>query len=609
MSTKPVYDVTQSKEMNLRGIITPSCTSITILGQLLLLSKEDDFRLVDAGKKVEHIKHPESFRACLMQLTHESWSAFNTAERNMNKVLQNVEVMPESFENVNEILVDGEVDDLVCLLPTELDSISLAAGRCVKYTTECEQSFEAVKSLIEEIVELCNVKDKALRDQHDENIALEGALKREEEGLASRQKDLEAEQEKKEADLRKAKGQYNEALESQPGVMAFVVGAGIELFRGRPGASSSSKKSKKKGKNKKDSEYKDTMKGIEIMMKIADDMVPWMEGDLLRQDINTTDIISIERRVKNIPKNLKKEGITELGKQALDICKSIRSLRDISKDVQKEANIVQDINVFVRSVDDLKMTTESLHSSESEESSDDEPAPGQAQGQRSAYSDYLESKQTQLKVTETRVTDVENQYEKFKERQRETEDKMLKLVNELTQLDRSSMSVTKMREVLVQALSLFTQIRQQWCCLTQYFQQLADVVSKTMNTEIDKFEKQAKSIESGLSKENPIKMTSMMKKKLKRTTDNALKSVEETRQVSSFYVNVSRNYLMPNLKAVYAIETSVGQRSKEEVMIMSMELEDTCKNTIQEINDIACDVIVSSRKLEGTERQALEASK
>ena len=224
LSKKRSFDINQSEQMNLRGIITPSCTSITILGQLLLLSKEDDFRLVDAGKKVEHIKHPESFRACLMQLTHESWSAFNTAERNMNRVLQNVNVMPKAFASVNEILVEGEQDDIVCLVPGELNNISRAAEQCMIYTTECEKAFEDVRYLIEEIVELCNVKDITLNDKLSQNKGLKDVLSKKELHLSKQEADLKKERKRLEAEREVAKSQYDKALDSQPGALESLLG-------------------------------------------------------------------------------------------------------------------------------------------------------------------------------------------------------------------------------------------------------------------------------------------------------------------------------------------------------------------------------------------------
>ena len=127
-----------------------------------------------------------------------------------------------------------------------------------------------------------------------------------------------------------------------------------------------------------------------------------------------------------------------------------------------------------------------------------------------------------------------------------------------------------------------------------------------MNNEIERFETQADAIKKHSSKKGGGNLTNLMKKRLRETTEAALKSVDETKRVSSFYVNVSSNYLMKNLNAVYEIETHVGKRSKNEVQRMTLELAETCENTIEEINKINCDIVISSSNLPALEAPEAE---
>ena len=51
--------------------LTPAPLSIALLGQLILVSADADFSLEDKSKgiKFEKLKYPDSFRACLVQVS------------------------------------------------------------------------------------------------------------------------------------------------------------------------------------------------------------------------------------------------------------------------------------------------------------------------------------------------------------------------------------------------------------------------------------------------------------------------------------------------------------------------------------------------------------
>ena len=72
-----------STSMNLAEFLIPAPLSIALLGQLMLVAGEQDFSLAmqrpDQGFKF--IKHPESFRACLVQVSNFGWRAFNEAHQ------------------------------------------------------------------------------------------------------------------------------------------------------------------------------------------------------------------------------------------------------------------------------------------------------------------------------------------------------------------------------------------------------------------------------------------------------------------------------------------------------------------------------------------------
>ena len=72
-----------STRMNWAEFLIPAPFSIALMGQLMLIAGEKDFSLENQRpeKGFQFIKHPESFRACLVQVTNDGWKAFNEAHK------------------------------------------------------------------------------------------------------------------------------------------------------------------------------------------------------------------------------------------------------------------------------------------------------------------------------------------------------------------------------------------------------------------------------------------------------------------------------------------------------------------------------------------------
>ena len=66
--------------------------SIAFLGKLNLLATDQDFSLIEEGETCEYLTNPESFRACLTQITFAGLDAFQKAQ--MEKVMLNSQRIP-----------------------------------------------------------------------------------------------------------------------------------------------------------------------------------------------------------------------------------------------------------------------------------------------------------------------------------------------------------------------------------------------------------------------------------------------------------------------------------------------------------------------------------
>ena len=72
-----------SPSVNWAEFLTPAPMTIALLGQLMLIAGEKDFSLENQRpeKGFQYIKYPESFRACLVQVSNTGWRAFNEAHK------------------------------------------------------------------------------------------------------------------------------------------------------------------------------------------------------------------------------------------------------------------------------------------------------------------------------------------------------------------------------------------------------------------------------------------------------------------------------------------------------------------------------------------------
>ena len=124
----------------------------------------NDVPLAHAGKLVQYIKDPDSLEASLAQLTRDMKSASDEASRRMKKVQDLFRDIPQVAQDIQNIYKMGRTSG-----HTDMDSlISLMDGKheeCLKHTKYCTARFESVRKLIEEIHELCTIRERFFEDE------------------------------------------------------------------------------------------------------------------------------------------------------------------------------------------------------------------------------------------------------------------------------------------------------------------------------------------------------------------------------------------------------------------------------------------------------------
>ncbi|XP_043551158.1 uncharacterized protein LOC122552539 [Chiloscyllium plagiosum] len=142
---------------NWEEFLMPAPMSIAILGELIIISSTADFPVNkhSPDRQYQHIKYPESFRACLMQVSNQGWKCFNLAHKNMDQIRLHSQSVPTHLKSAVKTLMQGEQQSLERLLPLQLGSIKAVADDCLGLAQEVERSFSSITDLIHELLEAC----------------------------------------------------------------------------------------------------------------------------------------------------------------------------------------------------------------------------------------------------------------------------------------------------------------------------------------------------------------------------------------------------------------------------------------------------------------------
>uniref|UniRef100_UPI00398F229B uncharacterized protein n=1 Tax=Pristiophorus japonicus TaxID=55135 RepID=UPI00398F229B len=212
--------------VNWEEFLMPAPTSIAILGELIIISSTNDFPINKRtpDRQYQHIKYPESFRACLMQVSNRGWKTFNLAHKNMDQIRLHSQSVPVHMKQTVKTLMQGDQKALEKILPLQLNSIKGVAEECLGLAQEVERDFLSVTDLIHELLEACTSAKGAYQSECEEvQVALEEAQRRK--ATAEREKrQVEEYFTRMTRELEEAHSSYKTTVESAPsewGVMGL----------------------------------------------------------------------------------------------------------------------------------------------------------------------------------------------------------------------------------------------------------------------------------------------------------------------------------------------------------------------------------------------------
>ncbi|XP_078260786.1 uncharacterized protein LOC144596430 isoform X2 [Rhinoraja longicauda] len=138
---------------NWEELLLPAPAAIAILGELMTVSAGLDFGLEPGRLRL--LRHPDSFRACLQQVSNQGWAAFSLAHSNMDQIRLQAASVPGHMRAAVQTLLRGDGPTLLRLLPRQLDSIRAVADECRELARAADEGFVRVAELVHELLEAC----------------------------------------------------------------------------------------------------------------------------------------------------------------------------------------------------------------------------------------------------------------------------------------------------------------------------------------------------------------------------------------------------------------------------------------------------------------------
>ncbi|XP_036374389.1 uncharacterized protein LOC118770731, partial [Megalops cyprinoides] len=142
---------------NWEDYLTPIPMSIALLGELVFISSNVDFSIRQGSPEggFKHVKYPDSFRACLMQVCNAGWRAFNEAHKNMDQIRLHTSNIPSYIKTAEKVLSLPDDAAIEAILPLQLEEIDDIANKCLKLSESTEVKFTDALELIQELLESC----------------------------------------------------------------------------------------------------------------------------------------------------------------------------------------------------------------------------------------------------------------------------------------------------------------------------------------------------------------------------------------------------------------------------------------------------------------------
>ncbi|KAJ3285139.1 hypothetical protein HK104_009624 [Borealophlyctis nickersoniae] len=468
---------------NWEQYLTPAPTCIALLGQIQLVACASDFSLEESTPRdgFKYIRHPKSFRACLVQVSNMGWVAFNTAHTNMDQISVIAARFPGLIKEAYRSLIQLPTDEMTMVLPTILADMDASAADCLSLATDAETKFMDVVNITSELLEVSMTqdgveKDKLLKNQRALLVAKKMKeahimnMKAEEENLAATKK-----QQKKAEEL------YESAMKDKPDGWSMV---GMDLVEGlgrtvlgmvdrqmsQPPASSASSAPEAKSPPPAGPtafEYIDQVKVS--VQRLAE---AGASGD------KVVDALSVTKAMISDLKDTspgKKEVLTGC-MEAIELAQQLsKNTKQLSSEPGAADRITQKAKLLLERVNGMSLTAQLQRQSPIAPTITPKDYAEMATGSMSASGRQMDAWKHATRTSQADLEATRQRLEASHKRMSELREKQADLLSEMQNLNLSKLNIEDILDVLRRGMQAIGEFKQEWSKMVHFFNMLSNI--------------------------------------------------------------------------------------------------------------------------------------
>ncbi|XP_030641256.1 uncharacterized protein LOC115821585 [Chanos chanos] len=514
---------------NWEEYLTPAPLSIAILGELVFISSSTDFSINKNPPKdgYKHIKYPESFRACLMQVCNSGWWAFNEAHKNMDQIRLHTSTVPAYMKTAVKILFQGSDEVVQALLPDQLENIRVIADDCVQLACAAEQKFTDVINIIQELLEACvNAEHFYGEELNEIKRKLEEAKMREQTSREANERSKKA-MKTMEKELADAQEKYSKAIDSLPSGwemigMDFVEGiieSATSLTNGLMSVTTCPDSQMCQASTMKDtcdntgvkddaadevdkiniiSKSGEILRAAEILGKfIKGEDIKWKKLYDQKKKKTNTDFAAeqfkrIQSDLQRSPDCAPKQEALRLCETGINICQQLAEYAPEGQcSKEKTAEIICDWKALIKSARAFDSKSKNATKSPSmtskppmmyQQENKTEGSGKKSASQRATENAHFRIEQTRAQLDKTRET-----YEKCVENMEKNQKELTDILITMRKCEVKEIDFNTTIEMLVKGMDAMGRVKEQWEKMVRFFQMVSNIVKVSLNKTLHNF--------------------------------------------------------------------------------------------------------------------------
>ncbi|XP_039610138.1 uncharacterized protein LOC120530049 [Polypterus senegalus] len=566
---------------NWEEFLMPGPLSIAILGELVFISSNDDFSINKNPPKggFKYIRYPDSFRACLMQVSNNGWVAFNEAHKNMDQIRLHSGNVPNYMKMAVKTLMQSNTDMVKALLPGQLQNIGNIASECVRLAETTEKKFTDVILLIQEMLEAC-MNSKQFYEEDLKNIKMkleEAKIKEESAKLAKELSETNLGRLSKQLD--EAQDQFKKSMDSMPSGweligMNFVEGltesmnnlvSGMVSVATAPYSIAMGVKNLIQDFSKNEVPLNPLVvndiyaKSVHLL-KLAQEMhafvdndtIKWKEiynekNESLRFDWFKNQFEDIEIKIKDKDKCMPLEKAIKICQDGISICCKMSQYNPQKGFTDEETSEI------IRQIRNLKDQAERFDSeSKSFTSSSAFPATppnilqqgtGEKKGSAQAASDNARFK---IQQSQAHLKQVQDTYEKNMENLKKNNQELADILVTMHSCQVKEINFNTTVKMLVKGLDAMGRVKEQWEKMVRFFQMISNLIKASLDTSLKQFVGAANNV----SKIEGYSSDSFVKDMIYTYAFQSSNIANLVHMIAGTYTEVSNLYLMDRVSSL-----------------------------------------------------------